>query len=254
MTTPTTQAIRPQLRDVKTALALLTRMPVKARFDRTAQATWAFPLVGLVLGLIFTCITVAAQAIGFGVGISAIMALAASIILTGAMHEDGLADSADGLWGGWEKARRLEIMHDSRIGTYGVLALIAAMILRFSAVSLLLHEHMLTGAFIAAAMMSRAALPYVMTLLPHARQDGLSVQTGRPSRQTASIGAALACALAWFCVGFVGMVVALAVIMLCTAALMAIARAKIGGQTGDILGATQIVTEVAALLAFVAIL
>jgi adenosylcobinamide-GDP ribazoletransferase len=243
-----------KLRDIATALALLTRLPVRARFDRTAQAAWAFPVVGLIVGLAVTLVASLASYIGLTTFVSAGLATAAGILITGAMHEDGLADTADGLWGGWDKARRLEIMHDSRIGTYGVLALILAMLLRFSAISSLLHAYSIVGALIAASVLSRAAIPYVMTLLPHARSDGLSVQTGRPSRKIATIGALIACAIAWVCVGFLPMILALAAVTTCTAGAIAIARAKIGGQTGDILGATQIITELAALITFAALI
>lgn len=242
----TSTAFRPQLGDIKTAFALLTRLPVKASFERTAEATWAFPIVGAVVGLITLTIALLSDWIGLGLGVSTGLAIAGAVFITGAMHEDGIADSADGLWGGWTPARRLEIMRDSHIGTYGVLALIMVMLLRFSAISVVMNNLHL-GALVAAAVLSRAAMPFVMTLLPHARDDGLSVQTGRPSGTSAAIGAVIALALAWLSIGFVPMVCAASACGLVIVAVMKIATAKIGGQTGDILGATQILCELCVL-------
>ena len=242
--------VRPSLHtaisDIKTAFAVLTRLPVKASFERTAEATWAFPVVGACVGVLVLAIALVADWAGLSLGLSAGLAIAAAVIVTGAMHEDGLADSADGLWGGWTPARRLDIMRDSHIGTYGVLALILVIILRFSAVSAVMNN-LYFGGLVAAAVLSRAAIPFVMTLLPHARADGLSVQTGRPSGTTAAMGAVLALALSWMCIGFVPTVFAACVCGGMTVAVMKIAKAKIGGQTGDILGATQILCELSVL-------
>jgi adenosylcobinamide-GDP ribazoletransferase len=235
-----------RLGDVKTAFALLTRLPVKASFDRTAQATWAFPIVGVGVGVFILATALLCDWLGLGLGLSAGVAIAGGVILTGALHEDGLADSADGLWGGWTPARRLDIMRDSHIGTYGVLALILAIILRFMAISAVLNTLHL-GAIIVAAVLSRAAIPFVMTLLPHARADGLSVQTGRPSRQTVVAGAVIALILSWLAGGFVPTVFAACLCVLIVIAVMRIAKTKIGGQTGDILGATQILCELGVL-------
>lgn len=242
--TPT--SFRPQIGDIKTAFALLTRLPVKASFTRTAEATWAFPLVGGSVGVIVVMITLLSDWLGLSLGVAAGLAIASAVFLTGAMHEDGMADSADGLWGGWTPARRLEIMRDSHIGTYGVLALILVILLRFSAITLLINNFQL-GILVAAAVLSRAAMPFVMTLLPHARDDGLSVQTGRPSGTTAAFGAVIALGLAWLSIGFVPMVLAASACGLMIFGMMKIAKAKIGGQTGDILGATQILCELCVL-------
>ena len=103
--------------DIPAALGLLTRIPIKVDMDRAATrgpaATWAYPLAGLVVGLIMAVIAWVAQLLGIAAPVIAALMLTGAIITTGAMHEDGLADSADGLWGGWDKARRLEIMKDS---------------------------------------------------------------------------------------------------------------------------------------------
>ncbi|AJE47992.1 adenosylcobinamide-GDP ribazoletransferase [Celeribacter indicus] len=244
---------RPRSADLATALALLTRIPVRAGFARSAECAWAFPLAGLAVGLMSGAVATVAIWLGLGADLVAAFALAAGVVATGALHEDGLADAADGFWGGATRARRLEIMRDSRIGTYGVLALGLALLLRFSALSALAHEDAIVTALIAAAGLSRAPLAYLMLLLPPARNDGLSVRTGRPPRDAASLGAGVAFGLSWLLVGFVPSVVAASALVAVTLLAGRIARAKIGGQTGDVLGAAQVLGEIAVLATFTAL-
>ncbi|MCA0043049.1 adenosylcobinamide-GDP ribazoletransferase [Celeribacter litoreus] len=245
-----TARFTPKLSDAATALALMTRIPVRATFERTSEATWAFPLAGLAVGLVAGAVATIAGWFGLGASLIAGFALSALVITTGAMHEDGLADCADGFWGGFEKLRRLEIMRDSRIGAYGVIALILGLLIRFTALSQLAHEDLIVTAMIAAALLSRAPLPALMMLLPPARSDGLSVKTGRPPCEAAALALIVAFALAWIVVGFVPAVIASAAIAGTAFAAARIAMTKIGGQTGDVLGATQVLCEIAALTAF----
>lgn len=241
--------------DILTALALLTRLPGLAPADhaRGAKAAWAYPLVGLVLALIATGISLVAFWAGLTPALVAALALTALIAMTGAMHEDGLADSADGLWGGWTIERRLEIMKDSRIGTYGVLALGLSLLIRWAALTALFGHGQILGPMVATAALSRAACPVLMAALPHARSTGLSHATGRASRQSAAVAAAIAALLCLLTMTWAGLP-ALVVAGLATLGVCALAKAKVGGQTGDILGAGQQVTEIAVLLALVAAL
>ncbi|WP_415402406.1 adenosylcobinamide-GDP ribazoletransferase [Tateyamaria sp. SN3-11] len=176
----TDMGLRTRLWDVPAALVLLTRLPLPAlpdhAFAHGARAVWAYPLVGLVVGLIACGIAAVATALGLPAMIVAGLSLATLVLLTGAMHEDGLADTADGLWGGHDRDRRLEIMKDSRMGAYGVLALIVVMGLRW----LGLTEVTWTG-LITAAVVSRAMMPPLMLALPHARMSGLSHSVGAPA-------------------------------------------------------------------------
>ncbi|MEL7261304.1 MAG: adenosylcobinamide-GDP ribazoletransferase [Pseudomonadota bacterium] len=236
--------------DVPVACVLLTRVPLPALPDRafahSARAVWAYPLVGLLLGGAVAALSVVLEALGLPAAVVAGLVLSALVLLTGAMHEDGLADTADGLWGGQDPARRLDIMKDSRIGTYGVLALVLAMGLRW-----LGYTDIAWAQLIAALVLSRAAMPALMASLPHARADGLSKSVGRPGRGPVAGAIALALALAVMLVGPVGLVAAGGV-ALAAGGMAALARAKIGGQTGDILGATQVVCELVVLFVFVA--
>lgn len=229
--------------DIRRALALLTRLPVRASFPEagTAVWVWAFPLVGLIVGGASVGAASGLLALGLPVG-AVVIGLGLQVILTGAMHEDGLADTADGLWGGWTPERRLEIMKDSHIGTYGVIALVLAFLWRWSLWGALIGLAPL--ALIAGAVVSRAAMAGVMAALPHARPSGLSHTTGRPAKMTAMVAAGVSGGIALLCLGLTGAL--LATLAACAAAmgLALLARAKIGGQTGDILGATQVASEI----------
>jgi adenosylcobinamide-GDP ribazoletransferase len=169
--------------------------------------------------------------------------------LTGAMHEDGLADTADGLLGGRTRAARLSIMKDSRIGTFGALALILTVLMRWQGLTVLLsfdHGIMLIGVM----ALSRLPMALIMAALPHARTDGLAVLTGRPEGATLAAAAALAVVLVALTSGPISPLLLLAALV--TATLVgALAAARIGGQTGDVLGAAALLSE-AVLLALAA--
>ena len=238
------------LRDILVAAILLTRLPLPAQpkeaFDNQARSVWAFPVVGFGLGCAAAVVFWLAGWFGLPAMASAGLALATLIITTGAMHEDGLADTADGLWGGFTKERRLEIMKDSRIGAYGVLALILGIGLRWSAMAA-------AGpvAIIAACTASRSAMGLMMAHMPNARDAGLSHSVGRPARAQANAAlgiAALVCFVLFSVTGLLACVIAAGAVYL----LARIALHKIGGQTGDILGASQQIAEIALLLAFAA--
>lgn len=243
--------------DIWMAFGLLTRLPLPERqWNDTrdaSMAAWAYPVVGLILALIAGGTGFVLLALGVPTGVAAAFILGLFTVLTGAMHEDGLADAADGLWGGHVVAQRLAIMKDSHIGAYGVLALVTSFALRWSALTALISAGWLWAPLMAIAPLSRAAMAWVMYALPNARADGLSHMTGRPGRT----GTLMAAGIAALC-GFAGIgPAALGTLMVAaiTAAMcMAIARAKIGGQTGDILGATQQMTEIALLTSLCVVL
>lgn len=246
---------RPHLSDLGTALSLLSRIPVPldhARAGaRAAQAAWAYPLAGALLAVLVGGGGWALSAMGIAAGPVAALVLGAQVMVSGALHEDGLADSADGFWGGWDPARRLEIMRDSRIGAYGVLALGLSLLLRWTCLATILGAAgpaALLGTLVAAGAVSRASMVAVMHALPFARDDGLSRRVGTPPRWAVVLAAGLALGasgLLWgvsgaLLLGLSGAAAALVVGRL--------ARARIGGQTGDVLGATQQVAECLALL------
>ncbi len=237
------------------SLVLLTRLPLpplsKESFSRQARAVWAFPVAGLVVGTLASLCGLLALC-WWPPLVAAGLALAVQVLVTGALHEDGLADTADGFWGGFERARRLEIMKDSHIGSYGVLALILGIGLRW-AVLTALFDAGLIWAPVALGVLSRAAMPVLMASLPNARGSGLSQSVGRPPRGAVLTGLALALVLAVLAIGWSALPAAL----LCVPAVLglrALAKVKIGGQTGDVLGACQQVTELGVALALLALL
>ncbi|MFT4620186.1 MAG: adenosylcobinamide-GDP ribazoletransferase [Sulfitobacter sp.] len=240
-------------RDPRIALGLLSRLPFGADLQvaarRGAACAWAFPLVGLVVGAIAALIGAVALILGVSPGPVAVLVVAAQVMLTGGMHEDGLADSADGLWGGWEPARRLEIMTDSHIGAYGVIALALGLILRVMALALLasLGVWALIAGVLAAALISRASIVTVMTLLSPARENGLSASVGQPGVTTLGLAWIMAGIGALGLIGLAAVPAALLAIAV-TLGVMRIAKVRIGGQTGDILGASQQMAEIAVLM------
>lgn len=243
-----------QVEDIPAALSLLSRWPLRVSptaLSRGAATAWCWPLAGLALAGLAIFFATIAQTLGIKPEIAALLALTLMIVQTGALHEDGLADVADGMWGGTTPARRLEIMKDSAIGSYGTLALILSLALRGAAL-MALADHLAVALFTAAAL-SRAAMPAMMAALPHARPDGLSAHTGRPSAATLATALALAALATILLTGWAAPWL-LAIAALTTLACMKIACHKIGGQTGDTLGATQQVTEITTLLALTALL
>lgn len=246
-----TGTARALFNDAAVALVLLTRLPLPrlpdAAFTGQARAAWAFPLAGIAVALIAGAAGLTALALGVTPAAVALLVIAAQIALTGAMHEDGLADTVDGLWGGFTRERRLEIMKDSRIGSYGVLVLVIGVGLRWAALAALIAAGHLWGPLLAAAALSRGTLPALMTVLPPARPGGLSSSVGRPGRDASLAALALGAALALVATGPAVILPALAA-LLAVLGLAHLARIRIGGQTGDILGAAQQLAEIVLLL------
>ncbi|MBQ2260262.1 MAG: adenosylcobinamide-GDP ribazoletransferase [Loktanella sp.] len=240
--------------DLPAALGLLTRLPVPVDGEkaaaRGAAAAWAYPVAGMLIGLKQAVTLALLLWLGIPAAISAALVLALAVVLTGAMHEDGLADSADGLWGGWDKARRLAIMKDSHIGSYGVIALALTLLVRWLGLVAIAGAGGFALVLIVIAGLSRASMVGVMAVLPHARDGGLSRSVGRPAARTAWLALGIGAALAVLTGYPVLVLVAVLVAALCAL----IAKAKIGGQTGDILGAAQQLTEVALLVAVASML
>ncbi|MDH5797217.1 MAG: adenosylcobinamide-GDP ribazoletransferase [Paracoccaceae bacterium] len=238
--------------DLFEAVGLLSRIPVRGAGDRGARAAWAWPLAGALVAILASLVGWLSLWLGVPAASAAGLALAVQVIATGAMHEDGLADCADGFWGGWHQQQRLEIMKDSRIGTYGVVALLLGLGLRWSLMAALFSGGWVLAPLMVAGVLSRAPMAMLMNMLPPARDDGLSKNVGRPDGDIVLAGWSVALIVALLYAGFAAITIALA----CVGAALgmaALAQNRVGGQTGDILGACQQLCEIATLAVFAAI-
>ena len=220
-------------------------------FDVVARM---LPFAGAILGCVGAAVLSAALLVGLGPWLSATLAIASLTLVTGAFHEDGLADTADA-FGGATTERRLAIMRDSRIGSFGASALILAFALRVTALATLaerLDIAAVAAATVAAAIVSRTAALLVFTALPPARTDGAAQALGQPSAATLGIAAALAAgltvALSAAALSPAAAAAALLLPAAAAAAMVVVSKRLLGGQTGDIGGATQQLAEIAALI------
>ncbi len=242
--------------DIPAAFTLLTRIPLPVDHaktgERAARAAWAYPFVGAVLGLIAGTIALALAALGVQTGMAASAALGTLMLLTGALHEDGLSDCADGLGGGTTIQRRLEIMKDSRIGAFGAAALGIAILARWSGYDAVVTVDWI-WAFIAVGAASRLPMVLVMYGMPLARPGGLAATVGLVTAPVAIIATLLTLIL---CVASIGLLAlpTMAIAVLVCLPLCYLAWRRIEGYTGDILGGCQQIGEIAALATLTTIL
>ncbi len=227
--------------DLACGFGLLTRLPVGwlvpvGSLYRPGRAVWTYPLAGLAVGGVAAGAFWTAGRIGVPPLPAAIWSVAASVLLTGGLHEDGLADTADGFGGGGTRERRLEIMRDSRIGSYGAVALVLSLGVRAAAIAALPPARAWMPLLVAGAL-SRAAMLPVLGLLPPARADGLGRMVGRVPPLALAAGVVIASGVALACVPPSAAAVALAAAAAVGSAVAALAWRRIGGQTGDVLGA-----------------
>lgn len=239
--------------DLVMALRFFSRLPVgdrpheKPDLNRIARV---LPFASLVIGIAPVALLMLGGWLAMPGMFAAALAVALAVIATGAMPEDGLADAADGLFGGTTRERRLEILKDSRHGTYGVAALCLLLVMRVVALGSLVAMHPLKagGVWLAAMILSRSGALWLTVALPNARADGASATAGRVGKTAFGIGAAFALVL-----GFVFMAPAAGLLAFVTAVVLAVGvalgwtalcRRLLGGQTGDLIGALQALVEV----------
>jgi adenosylcobinamide-GDP ribazoletransferase len=223
--------------------------PAPRPFGRTVRA---FPLVGALLGIAAGFAFAIATGLGLPVLVAGVIAVAVLTLMTGALHEDGLADMADGFGGGRNAEKKLAIMRDSRIGAYGVIVLVLVLAAKVGALADLADIGVVMSGLICAAAASRAAMVAMMRWLPAARGDGLGAQAGRPAAEHVWTGIVIAALLCVLLLTWSG-VVALLIAALGALAVGVLARRQIGGHTGDVLGAGQQISELIFLLALAAI-
>ena len=238
-----------RMSDIRAAIGFLTILPVGLGDDpdRGIGSSWAWPLVGAALGAIAGVVAFLASLSGAPAGVAAILAIAVLVLMTGAFHEDGLADAADGLFAGKDRESRLAIMKDSRLGTFGVVALCLCLIARWYGIMTLEAYSSAVWALVASCAISRSAMLFWMVAVAPARRSGLSATLGKPSGAALVAGCSIAIAISIAALGWrafpVLVIAALASGMFCWFVFV-----RIRGQTGDTLGATQQCAETACIL------
>jgi adenosylcobinamide-GDP ribazoletransferase len=237
--------------ELSAVVLFLTRLPLPRHTPEdgaVARGAWAFPLAGVVVGLIGALVYALAHRLVLFPWAAAALAIAATLAVTGALHEDGLADTADGFGGGDTRERKLDIMRDSRIGTYGVAALVLSILIRADALASLTDTAFVAAALIAAHAGARAAMAAMMFLLPPARSDGLSFAAGQPSATRAALAGVIGVIIVAVCIGPLHALAAVVALAIVLALLAWLSLRQIGGQTGDVLGAVEQVSEIVILL------
>ena len=248
------------LAQFRLAAAFLTRLPVE-RADGGAEtapadlsrAMWLFPLVGFGIGGTGAIALAVLAWAGIPAPVAATLAIGFVVWLTGALHEDGLADLADGFGGGGAREQKLEIMRDSRIGAYGMLTLAVIVVAKIAALAAIVAVDIgaAAGALIAATAWSRAMFAPTMRWLPPVRDDGLGALAGTPTEgdtwKGLALGALLA-ALVLITPAGGGVLIILAAGGVGAFAVGWLALQQIDGYTGDVLGGAQQVAEAAVLI------
>lgn len=246
--------------ELKSASIFLTRVPPRyLGANATAVPDFrhgarVFPIVGALVGLAGGVVLFAADLLHVPAVVGAALAVATTVLLTGGLHEDGLADAADSL-GGATTEKKLAIMDDSRVGTYGALALAFSVLIRVAALGSLAVAVGPVRAglvLIAAEAVSRAAMVRLWHDLPAARTGGLSNDTGAPDQNAMLVAlaaaAVIAVILALPAVGLWPTILAGALAIIATYAVIRITARTLGGRTGDTLGACQQVAVAAFLI------
>jgi adenosylcobinamide-GDP ribazoletransferase len=237
--------------DFKTAVAFLTRLPMPhpdgAMPQNFVRAHRVFPVVGALIGAFVGLLCLGLRSIGVPDYAAAALALGGSALLTGALHEDGLADVIDGFGGGRTLESKLEIMRDSRLGTYGAMALLVSFAAKLSALAAI-PDGDVVPALIAAHALGRGILPVMSLNLPYARKDGLARNAGQPDAATAIVAAALALLIALLSLSWGNASLAAVLAGASGLGVAWLALRQIGGQTGDVLGGAEQVAETAILV------
>ncbi|MGL1920977.1 MAG: adenosylcobinamide-GDP ribazoletransferase [Hyphomicrobiales bacterium] len=228
------------LNQLKSAFITLTRLPwIKIEDDDfdLKNGLWAFPIVGMTLAALVSLVISLLCWVGVPPMAGAILASITLIILTGALHEDGLADCADAL-GASTKQRRLEIMRDSHIGAYGTLALIFSVSLRGVVIYLLWQNDATFFALMVSLTASRAAIVMLPFLAKPAREDGLAAAFKDVDLKQLIVAQVilLICGLVFYGTDIIFVMLAS---LLVTFSIARMTTRKIGGFTGDVLGATE---------------
>ncbi|MCW5749172.1 MAG: adenosylcobinamide-GDP ribazoletransferase [Alphaproteobacteria bacterium] len=238
-----------------TAFFTCLRLGARAPRFRAADTLPVWPVLGLAIGLAAGVDLAIARWLGAAPWLAAVVGLLTAVVLTGALHEDGLADTLDAFGAsGTDRARRLEILRDSRIGTFGALAIGFSLLFRAAALAQIVSVAGTKAGLLALAAthaLSRATLAWPVNASRPARSDGLGAALGTPDAALSSWTLAIGSALAFLCLLGVAPLAALLappLVVALAAGATSVARESLGGYTGDTLGATQQLAEIAVLV------
>lgn len=240
------------------ALRFFSRLPTGSSPHQTpnlGRIAMALPLASVAIGIGPALLLVGGALAGLPSYFAAALAVAAMVLASGAMAEDALADAADGLFGGHSIERRLDIMKDSRHGTYGVAALCLFILLRVTALGAIAAVNPLAAGsiWLAASIVGRSGALWVAVALPPARREGAAATAGQLPARNFSVGAVFAALLLFLLAGPATSMFALVVAVMLAVTVMtgwtALCRRLVGGQTGDLIGALGALVEVAVLAA-----
>lgn len=236
--------MKQELRLFFTALMFFTRIPCTrwtgSSEDDLNSASRYFPLVGVIVGLVAALVYLAAKLV-FPQEVAVLASMAATLWLTGAFHEDGLADASDGLGGGWEKEQVLTIMQDSRLGSYGALAMIMALLIKFQTLAHLTPA-MIPAILIAGHAFSRFCAVLVISTQQYVRSNGkakpLATRLSKGGLAVAAVGGLAPLVL--LSPNLLWALVPVALVWLWFSRML---KRRLGGYTGDCLGAMQQLCE-----------
>lgn len=250
------------LQKLARSIGFLSRLPVPKHYFESedgglSQTSGMFAVAGVLITLPIAVTAALLHEFGVANMLIAVLILAAQTFITGALHEDGLSDCIDGFWGGRSKERILEIMHDSRLGAYGTLALIFSVLLKFSALSAIMDHISSIQLFIlliVASGISRGIMVWHWRALPPAREDGVAKHVGIPTRNAMQENLAISAILLTLTIlvgySILNIVFAIPITILSVYLFTRLVDKKINGHTGDTIGASQQISEAAFLLSF----
>lgn len=245
--------LRRRLAELQIALMFMTLLPagpIRGEVPSLADARWAYPLAGLAVGGMTWLGHGIALAAGLPPPVAAVIAIAVMALVTGGLHFDGLADLADGIGGRRDAEHRLRIMRDSRIGSLGALALVLVTAMIVASIASFPPDAAMAEMFLFSALISRLAMLAALEWLPPARGDGLGRDASRRNPWALLPGVVTSAPLAWL-IG-AGSLIALLSVAVTLVAVAHLARKRIGGQNGDVLGAIQLAAEAACWLTLLA--
>ncbi len=247
--------------DIVMALRFFSRLPTGDRpheLPNLSRIALALPFASVLIGFVPVLVLMGGVWLSLPPLFAATLGVIAYVMVSGAMAEDALADSMDGLFGGQNIERRLEIMKDSRHGTYGVCAIVLMLVARVTALGSVaaIHPLLAGGIWMAAMVLSRSFSLWLTVELPPARLDGASASAGRVSKRVFGIGMGMAVVIGFVfgapAASFLAIILAVLAAGLVAIGWTALCRRLVGGQTGDLIGALQALVELAVIGVLVA--